>query len=292
MEGEYDSSNISSDTLSKNVQIAQNRVRHSYHDKVNKVRGYPVMFNPNSAFLNSNLELLPNVDLTLTFERATAALSFLKLAPDAKDISKSIITLRNPVATTTYVSSPKLRSLFSKINEKPIEYICQEVDVSFKMLPQNETNIRVDNARGGNYPSHLFVAIAPANALNVSIKESSTGFYLQNVKKIDITANGQSVPNYPIDIDHNLPIHSYKNYLEVLERYMNNSCSNQTSLSEYLKNVLHAHKFEGEETSSGWISFKLELSKAYTTPHTMVIWYVYDTKISIDRYHRVEKEIL
>ena len=295
MEGEYDAYNISATELMKdqNANLAINRVKHSYHDKVRKVRGFPVIFNPSSAFLSSNLQLLPNVDLTLTFERAAAALSFLKVSKDKDpDISKTVLEIKNPIATTTYISSPYLRNFFSTIEDKPIDYVCQEIDVSFKMLPQNETSIIIDNARGGNYPSYIFFAIAPASALTGSILESSTGFYLQNVKKVDISCNGTSVSGYPIEIDYNVPVQCYKNYMEVLDRYMNNSCGAQLSLSEYGNNLIHAYKFSGDETASGWISFKLELKKAFSTPHNLVIWYVFDTKISIDRYHRVEKEML
>ena len=160
------------------------------------------------------------------------------------------------------------------------------------MLPQNETSIRIDNARGGNYPSYVFFGIASASALNGSVLESSTGFYIKNVKKVDITCNGTSVSGYPLDVQHDIPIQCYKNYLEVLDRYMNNNCGAQLSLTEYRYNCIHAHKFEGEETSNGWLSFKLELKAPFTSPHNMVIWYVYDSKISIDKYHRIEKEIL
>ena len=81
--------------------------------------------------------------------------------------------------------------------------------------------------------------------------------------------------------------------METLEKYMNNECGRQITPYEY-KNFacIHGHKFEGDETSNGWISFKLELTTPYKTPHSLVIWYVYDTEVTIDKYNRLEKEIL
>ena len=64
------------------------------------------------------------------------------------------------------------------------------------------------------------------------------------------------------------------------------------SFSQFRSNWLYAHKFEAETTSQGWIGVHLELSKAMTESHTLIIWSFQSCALTIDKFHQVEKIIL
>ena len=284
--------NLDGAQLGNEKNICLKRILHAFHDKQRKVRIFQIVMTPSTGFLNSNLELLPNTELKLTFERAPASLSCMSIIPKSADISKDILKIKEPVAIGTYVSSPELRSFFSQIDTKPIKYSYQDVDVSIKSLPQDEKILRVDNARGGNLPEYVFFGFIKATAQTGDLSQSSTGFYLENVKSVNIVLDGKPVAGYPIRIDYNCPILAYKNFLISVDMYNNNTLGSVLSLKDYGENCIYGHKFEGDEVSAGWLSFQVELSEAFSEAYNMVIWYIYDSVITIDKYKRVEKSIL
>ena len=272
LEGYYDQYNINSLGLksSAGIQIVELRRSMSYHDTSRKVRSYQVILTPNNGFLNSNLPLLPNTELRLAFDRAPAEASLLKIgSKDTTDLSKKILELKNVVATTEYVSSPHLRNYFDKINQRSIDYLYEEVEVNIKALPQNEVNIHIANVRGGNIPDYLFLGIIPSTAIDGNFSESTTAFEHNHVKEFNITLNGNSVTGYPVRIENGLPIWPFKKFVDVTGRFMNNECGQQLSLDDFRYNWLYAHKFEGEETSSGWIGFTIQLNKSFAVPHSL-----------------------
>ena len=89
------------------------------------------------------------------------------------------------------------------------------------------------------------------------------------MKEFNITLNGNSVTGYPVRIEDGMPMWPYKKFVDVTGRFMNNDCGQQLSLSDFKYNWLYAHKFEGEETSSGWIGFNMQLTKAFNVPHSL-----------------------
>ena len=271
LEGYYDQYNINSMGLrsSTGVDIVKNRQLNCRHDEKRKVRSYQVILTPNNGFLNSNLPLLPNTELRLAFDRAPAETSLLKLQKDGVDLSKVVLELKNVVATTEYVSSPHLRNYFDKLTQRPIDYIYEEAEVNIKALPQNEVNIHIDNVRGGNIPDYVFLGIMPSTAIAGNFNECTTSFENSHVKEFNITLNGNSVTGYPVRIENGMPMWPYKKFVEATGRFMNNDCGQQLSLSDFKYNWLYAHKFEGEDTSSGWIGFNMQLAKPFNVPHSL-----------------------
>ena len=274
LEGYYDQYNINSLGLKSTagIQIVDLRRRMSHHDTVRKVRSYQVIITPNNGFLNSNLPLLPDTELRLAFDRAPSETALLKInSKDSTDLSRKVLELKNVVAVTEYVSSPYLRNYFDKVNEISIDYIYEEAEVNIKALPQNEVNIHIDNVRGGNIPDYVFLGIIPSTAISGNFNESTTAFEGNHVKEFNITLNGNSVTGYPVRIENGLAIWPFKKFLDVTDRFMNNDCGQQLSLDDFRYNWIYAHKFEGEETSSGWIGFNIQLTKAYSVPHSLGI---------------------
>ena len=272
LEGYYDQYNINAVGLKSaaGLQIIDLRRRISHHDTKRNLRSYQVILTPNNGFLNSNLPLLPNTELRIALDRAPAENSLLKIqSKDAKDLSKTVLELKNVVAITEYVSSPHLRNYFDKIDQRSIDYVYEETEVNIKALPQNEVNIHIDNVRGGNIPDYVFLGITPSTALEGNFSESSTAFENNRVKEFNITLNGNSVTGYPVRIQDELPIWPYKKFVDVTGRFMNNDCGPQLSLDDFKYNWLYAHKFEGEETSSGWLGFNIQLTKAFSVPHSL-----------------------
>ena len=257
-------------------------------------RIYEFIFVPNCGFLNNNLPLLNNCELKLSFDRVNAEASFIKPTSNTavSAFGGSPIVIKDCYAVTEYVSSETLRNIFSTIDSEPIQYLFDECDVTLKSLPLNETEIRLDNIRGGNSPRSLFLGIIPTSALNGSFAKSSVGFHQCGVEDISITLNGKTVNGYPLDITNNSPVNVMQRFFDVTNRFMNPLAGDCPKFHEFKSNWIYAHQFEAEATSQGWLGVYLKLSWTYSEPHTLVIWSVNSSVITIDKFHQIEKVIL
>ena len=253
---------------------------------------YDFVFVPNDGFLNSNTPLLNDCELKLSFDRSKADLSFLKLGEVKNDLTDKVLEISNCFAVTEYISSEAIRRRFAKIDTRPMTYVYDNCDVTLKTLPINEANIRIDNIRGGNNPAILFVGVIKTSSLNGSFQLSSTGFHQADVSKISITLNGKMVNGYPLENIGDSPVVAIQKFYDVTNRYFNVQSPDGFSFSQFRSNWLYAHKFEAETTSQGWIGVHLELSKAMTESHTLIIWSFQSCALTIDKFHQVEKIIL
>ena len=145
---------------------------------------------------------------------------------------------------------------------------------------------------GGNNPSVLFMGILPSSALSGNQLISSTGFRQNKVTDVNLTLNGNSVNGYPMAIKHENCVFPLRLFNDVTNRYMNPLCGDVMNIATFQSNWLYSHNFEAEATSQGWIGVQLKTSAPFVEPATLVIWTVSRHKITIDRYHQVEKMVL
>ena len=103
---------------------------------------------------------------------------------------------------------------------------------------------------------------------------------------------GHHDKSYPIEIKNSSPVVPMRLFNDVTNRYMNPMAGECIDISHFRSNWLYSHSFEAEATSQGWIGISLKLSEPFTESHTLVIWTVSRSSISIDKFHQVEKQIL
>ena len=245
------------------------------------------MFIPNSGFLNSNLPLLTNCELKLSFDRLNAETSLMTFDEVKNPCTGSPLVIKDCVAITEYISSDKLEKYFMKIDTSPIIYHYQECEVILKNLPIEETSIRIDNIRGGNTPSCMFAALIPSENILGTEVSSSTAFCHNYVNTFNITLNGNAVNGYPMDITSS--VQPFQKFMDVTNRYMNSSCGDGLKLAHFNYNWIYAHKFEAESSSQGWIGINLELSQPLSRAYTLIIWCINESGLSIDKFHQIEK---
>ena len=251
---------------------------------------YDFVFIPNCGFLNSNLPLLTDCEVKLSFDRTRSDLSFIKTLGAVKDICDGeTLEIKNCVAMVEYIGSEELDDYFMKIDTEPIPYYYQDCEVAVKTLPLNQTEIRIDNIKGGTTPTCIFAGIIKSDALSGSMSLSSTSFNCNKVTGFDITLNGNSVNGYPLEFKNGNPVFPYHKFMETTGRYMNNICGKGIKLSQFINNFIYAHNFEAEVSEEGWLGINIQLSEAYTESHTLVIWSIYDAAITIDKFHQIEK---
>jgi len=251
---------------------------------------YDFVFIPNCGFLNSNLPLMTDCELKLSFDRTKSDVSMIKTLSEVKDICDGEpIEIQNCVAIAEYVGSDELDDYFMKVDTEPIPYYYEDCEITLKTLPLNETEIRIDNIKGGPTPSCMFAGIIQSEALAGNMALSSTSFRCNNVTGFDITLNGNSVNGYPLENKNKLAVFPYHKFMETTGRYMNTICGEGLKLTQFMVNWIYAHKFEAEVSEEGWLGINIRLSEAYTEAFTLVIWCIYDAAITIDKFHQIEK---
>ena len=253
----------------------------------NNIMRYEFAFSPNTGFLASPDLLLKDTELKISFDRTSAAAALLEVG----DVNSqcNFIEIKDCYAVTEYVSSPAIRDYFNSIEHRPFVYQYEEVDVMVKNLPLNETDIRFDNIRGGQLPSFVFIGLIPQDALNGSFELSSTSFKCQNVTDMNITLNGNSVHGYPMVIKDNSPIFPLQKFIDTTNQLYNASCGSCLTVPDYDCNFIHAHGFEGEMSTTGWIGVNFKLSEPPAIPMSIVIWFISPCALSVDKFHSVER---
>ena len=179
--------------------------------------------------------------------------------------------MKNVFAQVEYVSSPYLRSYFDRINSTPIPYVYDECSVLYRSLPISEQSIRLDNLKGGNTPDYMFLAITPTAAISGSSKYTSTNFENNQITEISITLNGSPCLGYPIHIQHEYPIWPYYKFYDTIGKLLNIDGSRQHQVTSFKHHIIYAHKFEGEETTQGWIGVNINLDsmEGFQTAYTL-----------------------
>ena len=242
---------------------------------------------PMVGLLGQDDPLPQNTEVKLSFDRTSASIPLLSDA--AQEIT---IELSDCYAVTEYVSSPDMRSYFDGIDNVPIRYDFEECEVYCKSVPQGETNIRFDNLRGGNIPSHMFIGLIETAALNGDFTKSSTKFSPHHVNYMNVSLSGNSVNGYPVRVEKERSTIPLTKFIDCVNQVNNVNGGQQMSSTEYMFNWLWSHCFESEESSRGWIGVDFKVDTAFTTPMTMVVWFICPTSITIDKFHQIEKQNL
>ena len=285
-EGYFDNYNYNADKLKNETGEIFRRRTWGMTAKEGVMR-YEFAFSPNTGFLASPDLLLKDTELKISFDRTTPETALLEVKTITKECK--YIEIKDCYAVTEYVSSPSIRDYFSTIDSTPFVYQFEEVDVMIKNLPLNETDVRFDNIRGGTLPSFLFIGFTQQNALNGSFDLSSTSFEAENITDLNITLNGNSVHGYPMTIKDNSPIYPLQKFIDTTNQLYNVSCGSCLSIIDYQCNFIHAHGFEGEISSTGWIGVNFKMSSPPPSPMSIVIWFISPCALSIDKFHSVER---
>ena len=288
LEGYYDNYNYDIATLETAKSVIEKR-QLGYHTKIlssgKKTYIYEFVMIPNIGFLGDPTPLLNNCELKLNFDRSPAASAIMS----TKDVEAPYLEIKDCHAVTEWVSSTNLKNHFAQIEYNPISYRYDEIEVLTKALPMDTKNLRLDNLRGGNTPSYIFAGITEADAINGDLALSSTNFACHNVTDINISLNGTSVTGYPMEIKNGSDTNALFQFNDTVGRTYNNKCCAGLKKSHFQSNFIWAHRFEAEETAQGWIGIDIKVSEPFTTSKIMVIWLVYETSFTIDKYHQVER---
>lgn len=250
-------------------------------------RRYEFAFIPNNGFLTSPELLMKDCELKLSFDRANPKIALTKIKDSTPPDQIEILDC---YAITEYVSSPGIRNFFSTIENMPITYEYEEMEVLVKGLPTGTTTIQVDNIRGGNVPNYIFVGLIPSANLQGVYEKGATCFKQHNVEELNITLSGNPVSGYPMKIAHGSPVYPLHKFLDTTGRLYSVFTGKTPCFTSFQTFMwLWSHKFEAEMTSQGWIGINLKLSSEFTTQMSMVIWIVSPNALTLDKYHQIER---
>ena len=284
-EGYFDHYNADDTELLEASQVIERR-NYLFHEEGTK-RRYEFAYTPSMGFLGSPEPLLNNTELKISFDRCKPETALITTAAITNDCD--YIEIKDCYALTEYVSAPDLREYFDSIDVSPIVYEYDSVEVLIKNIPKDETDIRLDNIKGGKIPSFLFIGLLPQSSLNGDFAKSSTSFRNHNLTDVNITLNGNSLNSFPINMKHNSLIYPLYKFLESTDQLYNNGCGSTLTINDFESNYLIAHKFECEVSNTGWIGINLKLSETPKEALALVAWFINENKISIDKFHSVEK---
>ena len=289
IEGYFDNMNFTAKNLDASTSMKNTRTETSYHDLSKKTRTWEFIICPTFGFLGSPEPLMKDCELKLSFDRShpyTSVIASTKVDPKA--LSTPIV-INDCVAITEYVSSPSLRSFFDHIEYEPIMYEYDACDVLIKNIPNNETEVRFENIRGGNVPLAMFAGVISQSCLQGDRLNSSTLFKNFDVEEMNFSLNGSSVNGYPITIKHGNPFLPMQKFFDTSGRYYNVASGDGLSALEFKWNFLWAHKFEAENASQGWLGINLKLKKAFTNNMCLVVWIISPTATALDKFHKIER---
>ena len=287
-EGYFDVFNVDKTTLNASSELKTNRQALQLEvENDPESCMYEFLFVPNTGFLASPEVLLNNCEIKILFDRAKALNSVIRLS--GADEFDEVHEILDCEAYTEYISSPDLRTEFASIVNRPIIYEYDEVEVLIKNINTNETNPRFPNLRGGKLPTFMFVGILPQSCLDGNEEKSSTFFRSHQVKQMDFTLNGSSLSGYPVKLEQSSGTMPYYKFLDTTGQLFNNASGTVLSAAEFEYNYLWSYKFEAEDSTTGWTGVSFELEEKYTEQMLLVCWYVYESAISIDKYHQVER---
>ena len=116
-------------------------------------------------------------------------------------------------------------------------------------------------------------------------------FRHHQLSEINITLNGNSVNSFPMAIKNHSSIFPLYKFLETTGQLYNNKCGSSLTVNDFESNFLISHKFECEISNTGWIGINLKLSRAPAEdePLCLVAWFICENRISVDKFHSVEK---
>ena len=290
IEGYHDLFNFSQGELRLSGSSSILNKRRMQGELIDTKRIYEFVFIPNSGFLNSNLPLMKNCEMKLSFDRLNADYSMMQI-PEKVDVEceGKPLVIKDCVAIAEYIRSDELDNYFMKIDTNPITYLYEDSELTLRNLPIGETNIRVDNIKGGRTPCCIFAGIIPSACLDGNVKLSATSFKRYGVTEFNITLNGNSVNGYPLNTGYGSGVFPLQKFIDATNRYMNPICADSFRLLHFTHNWIYAHKFEAEISEEGWLGIDIKLSQPYSSSNTLVVWCISDAGITIDKFHQIEK---
>ena len=247
---------------------------------------YEFSFIPSIGFLADSDPLLTDCELVLDFGRAKPEIAVIKTG-EGDDLD--FIELKHVYAVTEYISSPQLRSYFQSIENNPIIYKYDNIEVITKQLPLNDTVVRFDNMRGGSMPSYIFAGIIPTTSISGDYERSSTGFNWNGVEEFNMTLNGNSCNGFPIVVRRQGSVIPLQKFNDVTGRLLNVEAGSGMTLTKFADNFIWSHRFEAEQTANGWIGIDFKLRELLAFNASLVVWIVSPHALSLDKYHRVEQ---
>ena len=284
----FDSANMDYEKLKANQNNVELSRREIWGDVVNNSYRYDFSIIPSFGFLGSSTPLVKNIELKLSFDRAPGNVGAFKWTDAAKDMDKKPLEIINCHAVTEWISSPALRSYFDGIDDNPIIYKYEEAEIVIRALEKDDKNLRIEAIKGGNLPDYIFAGVIPQTALSGSLTECSTEFQQHDVISFNITVDGHSVNGYPMEVTNHTRVFPMVKFLDTTDRLVNLEASESLSVASFKHNYLWSHKFEVENSSTGWIGIEMKLEKAYSDNMYIVIWLISPCALSIDKNNGIE----
>ena len=292
-EGYTDVYNLDATRLFTETELVAERRENSNWSAGDKKYTFQFCITPNVGFLANEDLLLKDAELKLCFDRSDIKQVLMCKDADWTALVDSDavgqLVIKDCFAVADYVSSPNLRTYFDSINYTPLRYEYEDCEVFVKSIPQGETNIRFDNLRGGNIPSHIFIGFIETDALNGNHELSSTRFSPHHVQYMNISLNGNSVNGYPMSIDHNFAVQPLQKFIDCTNRTCDITTGKMFTPTEFKFNWLWSHCFEAADGATGWIGVDFKLSEPFATSMSMVSWIISPAAITIDKFNQIEK---
>ena len=103
-----------------------------------------------------------------------------------------------------------------------------------------------------------------------TVTKSSTAFKRYGVREFDLTLNGYSCSGFPLINENDSPLNAYQKFLQTTNRSFQNSCAEQILPADFQEfHHIYSHKFQGEQTETGWLGINLQLGDAFTENYTL-----------------------
>ena len=287
-EGYIDNYNCDSADFSAEGGSAVVLNRQWGRNKDQNLISYEFILIPSHGFLASPDLLVKNCEIKLSFDRAPSDVALLTHKEIAIEAGKSL-EIKDCYAMVDYVSSPDMRAQYDHIDQSPFVYHYDDIDIIIKNIPENQLDVRFDNLRGGQIPDYLFVGVIHKSSLNGDKLTSSTGFRHSNVTEMNISYNGNSVNGYPMNISKKSVIYPLQKFLDVTGSLYNQACRKTLTGPEFEYNFLWSHKFEAEMADQGWIGINLTFDEIPSQNMALVVFSVYQSAFTIDKYRHCEK---
>ena len=125
IEGYFDQWQFTSDGMIKATDYQDNRRECAV--KIGDKYRWEFVFSPNVGFLGNPEPLIKDCELKLSFDRAPAYNSVLRLDGDTR--YETPFEIKDVVAISEYVSSESMVNYFDRINYSPIRYEFDDCDV-------------------------------------------------------------------------------------------------------------------------------------------------------------------
>ncbi|MGI9555415.1 MAG: hypothetical protein ACR2M9_01025 [Cyanophyceae cyanobacterium] len=160
--------------------------------------------------------LMSNVAIRIVLHRSSP--SFYLHAPDDPNIDRAKASFAKIDTAILFTRRVQVSRAIEKAHEKALEkcnaiYPIQPTRIEVMPIPAGSQILVKENLFAGKIPRKLVIAIMTGGTLNGSFADAPFRFLSNNVRRIDITLDGEPVGDTPLscDFEQNLHLRAYMN---------------------------------------------------------------------------------